>query len=234
MLPKPFYEDELVTVYNDDSRKYIDEIAMQDLVVTDPPYGMAWSGAQRLKKFDVIFGDKEPFDTAMLRKLIDKSLNDAFVFCRWNNLPDFRDGGIEEPTSFISCVKNNWSLGNLEMAYAKQWEGCAHWAKPGHKWAKGRPADYIYYNRVAGDDLIHPTQKSVFLILQILEANQGENVFDPYGGSLTTAVAAKMLGRKCITFEIDKNFCELGVERLKQVSLFEKVKHIPMEQTSLI
>ena len=47
-------------------------------------------------------------------------------------------------------------------------------------------------------------------------SNPGDLVLDPFGGAGTTAVAAKGLGRRYHTIEIDRRFCELAAERLRQ------------------
>jgi site-specific DNA-methyltransferase (adenine-specific) len=44
-------------------------------------------------------------------------------------------------------------------------------------------------------------------------------VYDPFMGSGTTAVAAKMLGRKYIGSEISKNYCEIAENRLKLLEI---------------
>jgi len=66
----------------------------------------------------------------------------------------------------------------------------------------------------------HEAQKPVSLNKYLIELTTRENqtVLDPFIGSGTTAVAAKMLNRNYIGFEIDKNNAAVSVERLKQVS----------------
>ena len=44
--------------------------------------------------------------------------------------------------------------------------------------------------------------------------NPGDIVLDPFMGSGTVAAVAMELGRKFIGFEIDRNYCNVIVERL--------------------
>ncbi|MCK9495229.1 MAG: site-specific DNA-methyltransferase [Dehalococcoidia bacterium] len=65
---------------------------------------------------------------------------------------------------------------------------------------------------------IHPTQKPLWLIREWIQlfSNPGDLILDPFAGSLTTAVAAHQLGRRCIAIEMDCGYVEAGVERLRQ------------------
>ena len=47
-----------------------------------------------------------------------------------------------------------------------------------------------------------PLQLAIFLIQFLNEDSESEIVADPFGGSLTTAVAAEILGRGWVTSEI--------------------------------
>jgi site-specific DNA-methyltransferase (adenine-specific) len=62
----------------------------------------------------------------------------------------------------------------------------------------------------------HPTQKPEKLLAKIILAstNEGDVVLDPFGGSGTTAVVAKKLGRKFIGIERDETYCCLAEKRL--------------------
>lgn len=63
----------------------------------------------------------------------------------------------------------------------------------------------------------HPTQKPLPLIerLVLASSNAGDLVLDPFMGSGTTAVAAKIHGRNCVGFELDSQYWNDSVERLK-------------------
>ncbi len=64
----------------------------------------------------------------------------------------------------------------------------------------------------------HPTQKPEKLLAKIILAssNPGDLIFDPFGGSGTTAVVAKKLDRKFCSIEQDLTYCALTRARLKQ------------------
>lgn len=51
--------------------------------------------------------------------------------------------------------------------------------------------------------------------------NEGDIVFDPFGGSGTTAAVAKALGRRYITCDISKQYCEWIDERLAKTKTIE-------------
>ncbi len=55
-------------------------------------------------------------------------------------------------------------------------------------------------------------------------SNEGDIVYEPFGGSGTTAKMAYLLNRKCVMSEISKEYCELSVKRLipytSQIRLF--------------
>ena len=67
----------------------------------------------------------------------------------------------------------------------------------------------------------HPCPKPEPLMVEIVSlfTDPGELIVDPYGGSGTTAVAAKRLGRRCIVIEEKEQFCEGMARRLAQGAL---------------
>jgi site-specific DNA-methyltransferase (adenine-specific) len=73
----------------------------------------------------------------------------------------------------------------------------------------------------------HATAKPLELMKWCLEqakAKKGELVLDPFAGSCTTLVAAKLLGCRSIGIEANEKYCELAVkERLSRpLPLFEE------------
>lgn len=63
---------------------------------------------------------------------------------------------------------------------------------------------------------LHPTQKPVELLRDLIRtySNKGDTVLDFTAGSFSTLVACEKEKRNGIGIELDKKFCEVGMERL--------------------
>jgi site-specific DNA-methyltransferase (adenine-specific) len=66
----------------------------------------------------------------------------------------------------------------------------------------------------------HPTQKPLWLLERIIIASSVENniILDPFGGTGTTALAANKLGRRCVSIEIDNDYCNIAKKRLNDLT----------------
>lgn len=62
---------------------------------------------------------------------------------------------------------------------------------------------------------IHPTQKPVGLLINILNdySNEGDNILDLYGGSGSTLIACEEINRNCFMMELDPYYCQLIINR---------------------
>jgi len=85
------------------------------------------------------------------------------------------------------------------------------------------PYDVFHFNivkNVSKDKTPHPCQipKELVKIFVKASSNPGELVLDPFGGSFTTAAAAKELDRNSISIEINPEFCKIGRERLNKIN----------------
>lgn len=74
----------------------------------------------------------------------------------------------------------------------------------------------------------HPTQKPVKVLMKWIEylTNPGDIVLDPMCGSGATLVAAKLLGRKAIGYDISEEYVKLAVARCHQM-IFNLESTIP-------
>ena len=80
-----------------------------------------------------------------------------------------------------------------------------------------------YLNPKAKERTGYPTQKPVLLLNQILNivTDEGDLVVDPFCGSGTTCVSAKLLKRQFIGIDISKDAVELANSRLEEMVISE-------------
>ena len=65
----------------------------------------------------------------------------------------------------------------------------------------------------------HPTQKPLRLLYRAILAstNEGDVILDPFSGSSTTGIAANLLGRKFIGYEMNDEYLSLSIKRKLQL-----------------
>lgn len=195
-----------------------------DLILTDPPYGMAYQSNHREQKHKKIEGDDDlrwlpVFVYYAYRAL--KPDSQCYVFCSKHNMEVF----LQEFKKFFELKnvlvwnKNNWSAGDLEGAFADRTEFILFLTK-GKSTIRGRRDDNVLvYDRTNNE--LHPTQKPEDLIRHLIKksTDEGAVVLDPFLGSGTTAIACQQLGRQFIAFEIDPEYVTAAEKRLKQKTL---------------
>lgn len=182
-----------------------------DLVLTDPPYGMNFQSNHRKTQHNKIEND-DSFPLWIFKEFNRIAKRAVYVFCRWDNLVE-----LPKPTSVLAWVKNNWSMGDLKHEHGRQWEAICFYPQEEHEFIKRIP-DVIKANRTGNN--LHPTEKPVDLMIQIIQANKGDVILDPFTGSGSTLVACQELHRNFIGIEISPEYCKIAEDRLKQKPLF--------------
>jgi DNA modification methylase len=84
---------------------------------------------------------------------------------------------------------------------------------------QGVPQTVIYHDRpMVSED--HPTMKPVSLLGRLMQysSRPDDLVFDPFGGSGSTLIAAEQLGRRACLLEIDPKFCDVVVRRWEEAT----------------
>ena len=123
----------------------------------------------------------------------------------------------------IRWVKPNPMPRNTDRRYVGDFE-MAIWAvKDGGKWTFNKPVGSAYlrpiYNcpGVPKSKRLHPTQKPLKLIEDILKVHtdEGDVVLDLFAGSGTTAEACLKNNRTFVGSEIDSEYFNKAMERLR-------------------
>ena len=211
---KPYYEDDLVTLYHGDCLEVTEWLAA-DVLVTDPPYGMDYTGfggrkgePRRSEGRLAVSGDK----TAGVRDaaLGAWGIKPALVFGRWN---------VERPAS--TKMRLIWDkspcgfMGDLALPWGAAEEEIY---VLGSGFTGKREGNVIRAQTLMSSDKArpdHPTPKPIGL-MEVLVAKTVGVVADPFAGSGATLIAARNLGRKVIGVELEERYCELIAKRLGQ------------------
>lgn len=71
-----------------------------------------------------------------------------------------------------------------------------------------------------GKTRVHPTQKPVGMIAEILKdfSNEGDTVVDCFGGSGSTLIACEQLNRTCYMCELDPHYCDVIIKRWENIT----------------
>lgn len=212
------------TLYLGDCLEILPTLGKVDAVVTDPPYGMVFKSNRRTVAHAAIANDGDTTLLAMACEI--PAAHSRYVFCRWDNIRD-----VPKPRSFITWVKNSWSMGDLEHEHARQTEGALFYPGESHFFPRGRPADVVFAPRTGNEN--HPTEKPVALMQQVVEWTSGL-VLDPFMGSGTTGVACAKLGRRFIGIELEERYFSIACRRIeeayRQPRLFNEPPPKPRQQ----
>ena len=198
---EPFYQDSHCTIYNADCRKVLPWLERVDLLLTDPPYGIGEDGGAR-------------------RTRGSKKTNG--VKAGWDSIRPPR--AVFELMLDVSNEQIIWG-GNYFADMLPATRGWLYWEKlMGGDFSDGEVAwtsrDAVLKQFTKAKQTasrMHPTQKPLALMQWCLGlVPDAETVLDPFMGSGTTLVAAKLEGRRAVGIEISEKYCQIAVNRLRQ------------------
>ena len=156
-------------------------------------------------------------------KELDLELKNILTWYKVNAMPNITKRTFTHSTEFVLWfVKGkNWIFNYDEVKKFNP-----HKTKEGKDKQMRDFLDFIEIpivqgkERLRGEDgrALHPTQKPLRLLELIIRASshEGELVLDPFFGSGTTGVAAKLLKRKWIGIELNKTYINAAKKRLKE------------------
>jgi len=212
--PRPYYQRDGITIYHGDATKILPGLRF-DLMLTDPPYGIALANHSRGKRRS---------DTDWTIANDDSQETGQEILDAW-------DG----PTIAFSSPMKPWG---------GKWRQHLVWEKGEHVGGGGDPAtcwkptyELIQVRKTGpldgrrdgavlrfpankDDYRFHPTPKPIPLIEYLLCKVRPKRVCDPFSGSGSTLVAAKLCGIEAVGIEIEERYCEIAAKRLIQGVLF--------------
>lgn len=198
-----------------------------DLIVTDPPYNVAYEGgtAEKLTiQNDSMSG--EAFFQFLLAAYgamfaVAKDGAGLYVFHADSEGVNFRKAMTDAGFKLAQCcvwVKQSLVLGRQD--YHWQHEPVLYGWKPtgAHRWYSDRKQSTVWnFDRPARND-VHPTMKPVALIEYPLcnSSRGGDVVLDLFGGSGSTLIACEKHSRSARLMELDPKYCDVIIRRWQE------------------
>lgn len=174
-------------------------------MLTDPPYGIDINmNMGRLKGQPKKFEDKN----------WDKSVPDFFYL-----LELFENKIIWGGNYFADKlpITKDW------LCWSKKTKGL-DFAEFELAWTNTGKNARILEHHWSGEKKLHPTMKPVPVIAWCLDYLHSKNIFDPFLGSGSTMVASHQLKRKCYGMELDPKYCQVIIDRMKNLDPTIKIK----------
>lgn len=195
-----------------------------DAVVTDPPYGMSYQSnwVESGPRFEILAGDDQPciwFLKDAARVLKDGGC--LLCFCRWDTAEAFRLAIGWAGLAVVSQVvwdREGHGMGDLTGSPAPRHDTIWMASRGRFKFHGRRPTSIVRHPRLAGEALVHPTEKPLPLMLELVGdyTSPGAIVLDPFAGSGVTGAACVRMGRKFIGCEISPEYHAIATRRLKE------------------
>ena len=237
---KPYYERDGITIFHGDCREILPHVKA-DCVVTDPPYGdtsLAWD--RRETDWVAQVDAPQVWAFGSMRYWIAAA--PAFQASGWkyaqeivwekHNGSSFHADRFRRVHEFaLHWYRGEWAALHHEAQTTSDATKRAVRRKerPPHT---GESAGSTYVSEDGGPRLMrsvlqvrsahgeaaHPTQKPLGIVQPLIRYScpPAGAILDPFMGSGTTLVAAKLEGRKAIGIEIEERYCEIAVKRLAQ------------------
>ena len=197
-----------------------------DLLVTDPPYNVAYQGATEDELTIQNDSMEKDLFTTFLRQVftvmfsILKPGGAYYVFHADSEGENFRASLRKVGFKISQCcvwVKNSMVMGRQD--YQWQHEPCLYGWKPGagHFWNSDRKQTTVWNFDKPQRNAIHPTMKPIALMAYPIcnSSLPGQIVADFFSGSGSTLLACQQTDRICCAMEIDPRYVSATVSRYR-------------------
>lgn len=207
-----YYQDDYVQLFHGNCLTEHREWLEADVLVTDPPYGVAYTSGRvegRKRNTTGIQNDRNP------------AVRDAALEY-WGPRPSIVFGSWRAPKPVAIRQQLVWDkgddpgTGDLTMPWGSSFEEIYISGK-GEIWQGSRTIAVLRYKKPLGADRPeHPTPKPVSLMEHLITRCPSGVIADPFAGAGATLLAARNLGRKSVSVELEEKYCEIIARRCSQ------------------
>ena len=194
-----------------------------DMVFTDPPYGVSYTGGLQFKNGTVEKNNREMIKNDdvdiyedVFRILSQFSNGACYVWFADTKAATLYNAAEKygEIHALIIWVKNG-GYGALNANYKQKHEPCLYWKPKNAKlnFCGATTETTVWEVNKDGVNEYHPTQKPIALPAKAISNHDAETVLDLFGGSGSTLIACEQLDRTCYMMELDPKYCDVIIKR---------------------
>ena len=195
-----------------------------DMVFTDPPYGVSYTGGLQNSAKGLQGNAREMIKNDDI-DLYEEAVTIASMVCNGPVFMFYADTvpfglyrGIESVGGEVVALliwKKKGGYGALGASYKPNHEPCVLWKKKGDRlnFIGSTAENRIWEEDKEGVNKLHPTQKPVAIPKRAIGNHNANIVLDLFGGSGSTLIACEELGRKARVMELDPKYCDVIVKR---------------------
>lgn len=212
-----------------------------DAIWTDPPYGVSYVGktADALTIQNDGAADVEPIVTGAFEVAAAHARPGSAVYATVPPGPDNARfvnmfGAVFDHRQNLVWVKNTFVLGHSDYHYRHEpilygftRGGDGRLGRGGPRWYGGNSQTTVFETQTTVFEVDkpaanrhHPTMKPVELVRAMLQnsAKHGDIVYDPFGGSGSTLLAAHSIGAHARLMELDPRYVDVICRRFEEAT----------------
>jgi len=198
-----------------------------DMVFTDPPYGVEYTGGLQFKDGKVEKNNRQMIKNDESDDIYTEVIPVIASICNGPCYTWFAGTkasklyaaveAVGDIHSLIIWVKNG-GYGALNANYKQKHEPCLYWKPKGKKlnFVGATTETTVWEICKDGVNKLHPTQKPVELAAKAIKNHSAGLVVDLFGGSGSTLIACEQLNRICYMMELGEKYCDVIVRRWEE------------------
>jgi DNA modification methylase len=198
-----------------------------DMVFTDPPYGVSYTGGLQNTSKGLQGNAREMIKNDDV-DLYEEAVTIASSFCNGAIFMFYADTvpfglyrGIENVGGEVVALliwKKKGGYGALGASYKLNHEPCVIWKNKGAKlnFIGSTSENRVWEEDKEGVNKLHPTQKPVSIPKRAIGNHEAKIVLDLFGGSGSTLIACETLNREARLMELDEKYVDVIVKRWQE------------------
>ena len=206
-----------------------------DLLLTDPPYNVAYEGATKdaltIKNDDKTSVEFHLFLVNAFEAAKSVMKKGAAFYCWYASSEVVNFHTAIEEAGFMVKQELIWNKNQMVLGrqdYQWKHEPCLYgWLEgASHSWYSGRNQTTVLNFDKPQRNGEHPTMKPVTIFDYQMQnsSKQGDIVLDLFGGSGTTMIAAEQNGRRAHLMELDPRYADVIINRWEELTGEKAIK----------